>query len=112
MRHTEDCILHAGWRFPPQYAALRFPMHGSAVQNARAALIAWAAALRALPRRIALGVIESATLSQTADEQTRARHAMLSITPRTLMLMALGVTLYGLVSWVTNIFPIATGTGV
>ncbi|HET7768420.1 MAG TPA: ECF transporter S component, partial [Chloroflexota bacterium] len=112
MRHTEDCIGNAGFRFPPHYAPLRFPMHGSAVQNARAAFGRGLQNVRAFPRRTADWIASSATLAQTAGERERIRHSMLAPTPRNLLLMVVGALLYGLVAWVTNIFPIATGTGV
>jgi hypothetical protein len=112
MRHTEDCIGHAGLRFPPQYASLRFPMHGSGVERAISRTVTWVKDLRTLPRRTVRAVVESATMAGTVDERERQRRMMLAPTLRNLLLMLVGAILYGVVSWVTNIFPIGTGTGV
>jgi energy-coupling factor transport system substrate-specific component len=112
MRHTEDCILHAGVRFPPQYASLRFPMHGSGVEQAKARTMAWFKDLRNVPRRAVNGIVALTTLKGDPAELANSRRAMLIPTQRNLGLMLVGALLYGVLAWVTNIFPIATGTGV
>ena len=93
MRHTPDCILHAGLRFPPRYAPLRFPMRGSWPDRARHSLISLLMG-KPLPRG-----------------EEKAMHWLTMLVPsrRNFWLMLLGSLLYGGTAWVTNSFPMPVG---